>query len=149
MDPADEPSTDVLLPGIELSGRGRDERSPLPDVRRADPRDVPLDVGAIELGGGGVVARVHYETGHGSEPTWEQAPLVDGPRGWCLDLTNVTDTNVRLSVAGLAGTPLTVQIGQGDPVTTGPAGGRSRTAAQLAASGFTTRGNVGQISIGE
>src|SRR4051812_8351508 len=107
-----------------------------------------IDIGHIELGGGGVLAQVYYQQGFPAE-SYAEAPLVNGPRGFCLDLTNTTNTNVRLAVSGESGNPMTVNIGQGDPVTTGPAGGRSRTAAQLAVSGFTTRGNVGQISIGE
>lgn len=104
-----------------------------------------LNVGYIELGGDGVVARVYYDSTF--TPAGPDQPLINGPRGWCLDLTNTSGGNVKLTVNGLTGNPQVINVGQGDPVTTGPASGRSRTAAQLASFGFTTRGNVGQISI--
>lgn len=106
---------------------------------------MPLNIGYIELGGSGVVARIYYDETF--TPVGEDQPLIDGPRGYCLDLTNVSGANVKVTITGLTGNPQVVNIGQGDPVTTGPATGRSRTAAQLAAFGFTTRGNVGTISI--
>jgi hypothetical protein len=105
---------------------------------------VPLNIGFIELGGGGVVARIYYDA---TQPAGPDQPLTVGPRGFCLDLTNAGGKVARVTVNGVSGNPVTVNIGQGDPVTGGPAAGRSRTVAQLAALGFTTRGNVGQISI--
>lgn len=104
---------------------------------------MPLNLGYIELGGGGITARVYYDSTF--TPVGDDQPLIDGPRGLCLDLTNTTGGSRKLTVNGLTGQPFSITIGTGDPVTTGP--GRSRTAAQLAALGFTTRGNVGQISI--
>lgn len=106
---------------------------------------MPLNLGYMELGGGGVVVRIYYDATF--TPVGPDQPLIDGPRGFCLDLVNTTGQNQRLIVAGLASQPVTVNIGQGDPVTTGPSGGRSRTAAQLRALGFTTRGDIGQVSI--
>jgi hypothetical protein len=106
---------------------------------------MPLNIGYIELGGGGVTVRVYYDTTF--EPVGDDQPLVDGPRGYCLDLTNTTGERAQLTVAGLAATPFSITIAQGDPVESGPASGRSRTAAQMAALGLTTRGNVGQISV--
>lgn len=105
---------------------------------------MPLNIGYIELGGGGITARIYYDETF--TPVGEDQPLIDGPRGFCLDLTNATGKAARVTVEGLTGNPLTVNIGTGDPVTSGQ--GRSRTAAELAAFGFTTRGNVGQVSIG-
>jgi hypothetical protein len=106
---------------------------------------MPLNIGYIELGGGGVVARVYYDATF--TPVGDDQPLINGPRGFCLDLTNVSGANAKVTVFGLTGNPQVITIGQGDPVTGGPVAGRSRTAAQLAAFGFTTRGNAGQISI--
>lgn len=113
---------------------------------------MPLNIGYIELGGGGVFARIYYDPAWlGDDPTRDpqDAPLVDGPRGYCLDLTNATGKNVKLTVYGVDDQPVGIQVGQGDPVTTGPRSGRSRTAAELAQLGFTTRGNIGTVSIGE
>jgi|SRR6478735_6747582 len=104
---------------------------------------MPLNIGYIELGGGGVTARIYYDTTF--EPVGPDQPLIDGPRGWCLDLTNATGKTARVTVDGVTGNPLVVNIGTGDPVTSGA--GRSRTAAELAAAGFTTRGNVGTITV--
>jgi hypothetical protein len=104
-----------------------------------------MNIGYIELGGGGVAIRVYYDTTF--SPVGDDQPLIDGPRGYCLDLTNATGQRVQLTVNGLGGQPLSLVVAQGDPVVSGPASGRSRTAAQMAALGFTTRGNVGQISL--
>lgn len=104
---------------------------------------MPLNIGYIELGGSGVVARVYYDTTF--TPVGPDQPLIDGPRGWCLDLTNTSGKAARVTIDGLTANPLTVNIGAGDPVTSGV--GRSRTAAELAVFGFTTRGNAGTISI--
>jgi hypothetical protein len=104
---------------------------------------MPINIGFIELGGGGVTARVYYDTTF--TPAGPDQPLVNGPRGFCLDLTNASGKPAKVVVDGLTGNPLTVNVGTGDPVTTGQ--GRSRTAAELAAFGFTTRGNVGTITI--
>ena len=106
---------------------------------------MPLNIGYTELGGGGVTARIYYDTTF--TPIGEDQPLINGPRGYCLDLTNATGKNAKVTIDGLTGQPVTVNIGQGDPVTTGPASGRSRTAAEIATFGFTTRGNVGTITI--
>lgn len=102
-----------------------------------------LNIGYIELGGGGVTVRIYYDTTF--TPVGVNQPLVNGPRGWCLDVTNTSGTSRTVTIEGLTNNPLVAAIGQGDPVTSGA--GRSRTAAQLAALGFTTRGNVGSISM--
>jgi hypothetical protein len=104
-----------------------------------------MNLGYIELGGGGVTIRVYYDTAF--SPVGDDQPLVDGPRGWCLDMTNTTGKSVKLTVYGVTGTAQVITVAQGDPVTSGPASGRSRTAAQMAALGFTTRGNVGTITL--
>jgi hypothetical protein len=113
-----------------------------------------MNLGYIQLSSRDVVARIYYDTAwldanpEGDQAYADQAPLVDGPRGLCLDLTNATGKNKKLTVYGLGDTPTEIQIGQGDPVTGGPVSGRSRTAAQMAALGFTTRGSVGQVTLG-
>jgi hypothetical protein len=110
-----------------------------------------LNIGYIELGGTDVFARVYYDTAWlDTDPTRDpaDAPLINGPRGWCLDMVNRTGEKATLTITGIKNNPQTIQIAQGDPVTSGPAAGRSRTAAQLASLGFTTRGNVGTIQIG-
>lgn len=89
--------------------------------------------------------RIYYDETF--DPPGDNQPLKNGPRGLCLDMTNTTGRNVKLTVNGVAANPLTIQVGQGDPVTTGPASGRSRTAAQMAALGFTNRGSVGTVSL--
>lgn len=112
---------------------------------------MPINIGYIELGGGGITARVYYDPAWlNDDPTrnFEDAPLIDGPRGFCLDLTNATGARQQLTVIGANGVQTDITIGQGDPVTSGPASGRSRTAAQMASLGYTTRGNVGQLTIG-
>lgn len=104
---------------------------------------MPMNLGYIELGGGGVIVRIYYDTTF--TPAGDNQPLINGPRGYCLDVTNTSGKNVHLIVAGLTANPLDVTVGQGNPVTSGQA--RSRTAAEMAAAGFTTRGGVGQVSV--
>lgn len=87
-----------------------------------------------------VTMRVYYDS---TQPASSSQPLINGPRGWCLDITNVSGRNCSLTINGT-----TVNIGQGDPVTSGPANGRSKTAAQMAALGFTTRGSIDGITFG-
>lgn len=95
-------------------------------------------------------ARFYYDTAWlDGDPARDpsQAPLVNGPRGWCLDVTNTSGRNLRVQV-DIGGTTNTLTMGQGDPVTTGPQNGRSRTAAQLASAyGLATRGDVGALSL--
>ena len=74
------------------------------------------------------------------------SPLINGPRGYCLDLTNPTGVPVEVTVSGRGATPLTFVVGAGDPVTSGP--GRSLTATQMAAFGYSTRGDLGPITVG-
>lgn len=105
---------------------------------------MPMNIGYMELGGGGVTIRIYYDS---DQPASPDQPLIDGPRGYCLDMTNTTGQNQKLTVYGMSDTPTVITVGQGDPVTTGPASGRSRTAAQMAALGFTTRGNVGMVTL--
>ena len=92
-----------------------------------------LNIGYIEVTSGGVGARVYYDTTF--TPVGDSQPLIDGPRGYCLDVTNVSGSPAKLSVAGVTAT-----VGKGDPVTSGQA--RSRTAAQMATLGYTTRGSI-------
>jgi len=91
-----------------------------------------LTVGYIEVSSGTVSARVYYDT---TAAPGDSQPLVDGPRGYCLDVSNPGGTVARVTVMGLS-----VAVGTGDPVTSGTS--RSRTAAQCATLGYTTRGQV-------
>lgn len=108
-----------------------------------------MDLGYLELGGGGITVRIYFQQGFqpADGQTLADAPLIDGPRGYCLDLTNVTGDPCRVTVYGVRDQAFLVQIGQGDPVTSGA--GRSRTAAQLAQAGFTTRGDCGMVAVGQ
>lgn len=113
-----------------------------------------LNLGYIEgtLENNDVVVRIYYDTAWLTDaPTRDpvDAPLVNGPRGWCLDITNISGRHATFSVSGVSNTPLSMTVAQGDPVTTGPTSGRSRTAAQMTALGFTTRGSVGNFQLGE
>lgn len=87
-----------------------------------------------------VTLRVYYDA---TQPASTSQPLIDGPNGWCLEMVNVTGRNCQITINGQK-----VNVGQGDPVVSGPANGRSRTAAQMAALGFTTRGQVAAITFG-
>ena len=105
-----------------------------------------INIGYIEgtCADGDVVVRIYYDA---TQPAGPDQPLINGPRGYCLDITNVSGRLAKLRVEGLSGQPLAVKVQQGNPVTTGPPAGRSRTAAQVAALGFTTRGSVGNFQL--
>ena len=105
-----------------------------------------LNAGYIEGAVDGVVARIYYDATF--VPVGPDQPLINGPRGFCLDLTNTSGRPTRVTFSLPNGSTQTVNVGQGDPVTTGPAGGRSRTLAQAQALGFMTRGDVAGFSIG-
>ena len=76
--------------------------------------------------------------------------LRNGPRGFCLDLSNPSGAPVRLTIEGVPGMePQDFIVGPGDPVTTAGAGqGRSLTANQLRSFGFRTRGDLGYWTVG-
>lgn len=111
---------------------------------------MPINTGIIEQtntdsAGRVVIIRVYYDPAWYADDTsrdYRLAPLVNGPRGYCLDMTNVSGKVADVTLVSKGGTETTIRVGQGDPVTTGPASGRSRTAAQMAALGFTTRGDI-------
>lgn len=105
---------------------------------------MPLNLGYIEAtcADSDVRVRIYYDS---TQPAGPDQPLSNGPRGWCLDVTNTTGRRAVVTVAGVSGNPVTFTVAQGDPVTTGQS--RSRTAAQMASLGFTTRGQVGNIQL--
>jgi hypothetical protein len=92
---------------------------------------------------GALVVRIYYDTTF--TPVGPTQPLINGPRGFCLDVTNTSGATQQVTITGPTNT-ITANVGQGDPVTTGNA--RSRTAAQMAALGFTTRGDVQDFQVG-
>jgi hypothetical protein len=106
---------------------------------------VPINVGYIEgtAASGGLVVRVYYDATFA--PVGPTQPLINGPRGFCLDVTNTSGSNQLVNIIGPTNT-IAASVGQGDPVTTGNA--RSRTAAQMAALGFATRGDVQNFQVG-
>ena len=105
-----------------------------------------LNLGYIEgtCQDGDVVVRIYYDN---TTPAGPDQPLINGPRGYCLDMRNVSGRLARLTVTGVASQPIDLKVQQGDPVTSGPPSGRSRTAAQMASLGFTTRGSVGNFEL--
>lgn len=107
---------------------------------------MPLNLGYIEgvCADGDVVVRIYYDS---TQPAGPDQQLIDGPRGWCLDITNKSGRKAALTVTGVGANPITLTVQQGDPVTTGPQSGRSRTAAQMAQLGYTTRGSVGNFQL--
>lgn len=106
---------------------------------------MPINVGYIEgiAASGGLVVRIYYDAT--ATPVGSTQPLINGPRGFCMDVANTSGQPQRVSVSN-TGQTITANVGQGDPVTAGSA--RSRTAAQMAALGFVTRGDVQDFSIG-
>ena len=50
---------------------------------------MPLNLGYIEgaCADGDVIVRVYYDS---TQPASPDQPLINGPRGWCLDVTNTS-----------------------------------------------------------
>ena len=103
-----------------------------------------LNLGYVELhSGSGVDVRAYYDSTF--TPVGPTQPLIDGPRGYCLDLTNTSGKNATVTVTNPQGVVSTMTVAQGDPVTSGPT--KSQTAAQMAALGFHTRGDLSNFTI--
>lgn len=116
---------------------------------------MPINTGRIEAtqtdsAGREVVVYIYYDPAWlNDDPTRDpnRAPLINGPRGYCLDFTNVSGKVADFTIVNKQGVEQKIRIGQGDPVTSGPVNGRSRTAAQMAQLGYTTRGDIPATSI--
>jgi len=116
---------------------------------------MPINNGRIEATqtdsqGREVKAYVYYDPAwYATDPTrdYRLAPLVNGTRGYCLEFVNISGKVADFGIVNKDGTVNNIRIGQGDPVTTGPAAGRSRTVAQMAALGYVTRGDLPGASI--
>lgn len=106
-----------------------------------------LNLGYIEAtaADGDVVVRIYYDATFA--PVGPDQPLINGPRGFCLDVTNISGRRASVTVSGVTGNPQTFTVAKGNPVTTGQS--RSRTAAQVAALGMTTRGDVGNFALSD
>lgn len=107
---------------------------------------MPINTGYIEGTklDGALRIRIYYDA---TAPTTGPQRLINGPRGYCLDVTNTTGRNQRVDVTLPGGAASTFTFGQGDPVTTGAA--RSLTAAQVNALGFTNRSDVAGFALGD
>lgn len=107
-----------------------------------------LDIGYIGAASSdGLDVKVYYQTGFAPEPGQDayDAPLVNGPRGYCLDVTNTTGRPVRVTVSGVGDIIRNVNVASGDPVTSGP--GRSRTVSQVNSAGLLVRRDVQNLEI--
>jgi uncharacterized protein RhaS with RHS repeats len=83
---------------------------------------------------GAVVVRVYYDAT--ISPTLPQ-PLINGPRGLCLDITNTSGKTRRVEYTPPGGTLQSVSVPQGDPVNS-----RSMTVAQMNNLGFFLRSDL-------
>ena len=87
---------------------------------------------------------VNFVPGQGQ--TMMDAPLINGPRGLCMDNWNNSGANRTVTVIDSTGTTVfSIRFPQGDPINTGAA--RSRTAAQMATLGYTKRGQIDGVTI--
>lgn len=118
---------------------------------------MPINIGYIDnpCNDGEVSIRIFYDETFA--PAGPEQPLVDAPvgkvyeggvvgHGYCLEFINKTGRTADATISNGTQT-ITVRVAQGDPVTTGPANGRSRTAAQMAALGYTKRGDITNIQL--
>lgn len=107
---------------------------------------MPINNGVVEgvVESGAIVVRIYYDA---TLPIDQPQPLVDGPRGFCFDVTNTSGKVAKVGLTLPDGAVTALRIGQGDPVTSGPVSGRSRTAAQLALLGYRTRADVAGFSL--
>jgi hypothetical protein len=90
---------------------------------------------------GEVRIRVYYDAEF--TPVGPDQPLINGPRGFCLDCTNTLGRQVTVQVSNQAGTRVRdVRVGQGDPVAN-----RCLTLDQMIQLGMATRGEVRDFTI--
>ncbi len=82
---------------------------------------------------GTITATIYYDAT--VDPSGPQ-PLINGPRGYCLDVSN-SGPSRRVITTLPNGTTRNVLVGQGDPVTN-----RSLTKAQMNAAGYINRSDV-------
>lgn len=98
----------------------------------------PLNIGYIEamvsFGTGSVIARIYYDS---TIPSDQPQPLINGPRGFCLDVTNTTGATRRITYTLPDGTVNDTSVPQGNPVSS-----RSLTANQLRQQGYELRSDV-------
>ena len=115
---------------------------------------MPIDIGYVGLeSDDGVIVRVFYQRGYLPQTgeTYMDAPLVDntdpelGPTGYCFLVINTTGAPRRVTFSAGSDLVRDVRVPKGNPVTSGQA--RSRTAAQIAAAGITTRGDVANLEL--
>jgi hypothetical protein len=90
-----------------------------------------------------VTVRIYYDA---TAPIGNQ-PLINGPRGFCLDMTNLSGHDARITLIRANGQQTPITVGQGDPVTGGPVAGRSRTVAQVNQLGFTLRSDIPSLTL--
>lgn len=107
---------------------------------------MPINTGYIEGTklDGALRIRIYYDAT--ADPSGPQA-LINGPRGFCLDVTNTTGKNQKVDVTLPGGTSQTFTFGQGDPVTTGAA--KSLTVKQVNALGFANRSDVAGFALSD
>lgn len=105
---------------------------------------MPLNLGYIRMeavpanGIGAIVVMVYYD----ETAPFPGQPLKNGPRGYCLDVSNTTGKRTRVDVDIPGGGSREFLIGQGDPVTN-----RSLTKAQVNALGYNTREDMAGLQI--
>ena len=110
---------------------------------------MPTGMTGVSMDDGDVGSLIYWDATFvpGADQTPYDAPLIDGPRGFCMDNWNISGANRTVSVTdATGGTVFSVRFGKGNPITTGQA--RSRTRAQMAALGYTKRSHIDGVTIG-
>lgn len=109
---------------------------------------MPINIGYTEQrSGNGVIVRAFYDD---SVPASSSQPLVNAPngrdygngvigRGLCLDVTS--DQAAEVTIVDPTGTKQTFTVAAGDPAAV------SRTAQQMRALGFRTRGDLQNFNV--
>lgn len=107
---------------------------------------MPIDIGYILNGNDDCYCKVYYRQGFvpGAGQTYLDAPLINGPEGFCLLVVNRTGQKATATVFDADGTVLLdhVTVPTGDPVTS-----LSRRLNQMPAN-MRTRGTVGSVEFG-
>lgn len=88
---------------------------------------------------GQVVIRIYYDATVSPD---QPQPLINGPRGFCLDVTNTSGRTRRMLYSLGGGELQDVTIPQGDPVNS-----RSKTAAQMNQAGYSLRTDISGLTL--
>lgn len=106
---------------------------------------MPINIGWLGGTYDNASVKVYYDD---TGPAGPDQPLINGPRGFCLDITNTSGRDRVFTIVRPDGVSRVITAIQGDPVTAGGLNDRSKTLSQMKSWGYYVRGDVSVIGGG-